>query len=179
MAAPHVYLQHINLTDEEARNFGIPPIIRLDPHGQTKIGAAELGGKALSAHVSDSMCFVTWQDEKLFVELSMQAKNGTRVNTSDLEVAEQRELFPHDTLSFAPLIKSGEMTSGVWSHALMYKVVWETGYELNCMTCSSNSKQTVIKPHMNACPVCKKSGDQLLFKQVKKSLKRKNESDSP
>ena len=67
MERPHVYLEHIILTDEEARNFGIPPIIRLHPHGQTKIGATELGGKALSTHVSDSMCFVTWQGEKLFV----------------------------------------------------------------------------------------------------------------
>ena len=185
MAASHVYLKQITLTDEEARKHGIPPIIRLHPHGQTKIGAAELGGKALSPHVSDSMCFIDCQDGRLFVELSMQAKNGMRVNTSDLKVAEQRELFPHDTLSFAPLIKPGEMTSdgisrsGVWSNALIYKVVWETGFEFNCLTCSSNSKQTVIDPsHTTGCPVCKKSGDQLLLKQVKKSRKRKDESDS-
>ena len=186
MAAPHVYLEILNLTNEEARNFGIPPIIRLHPHGQTKIGAAELGGKALSPYVSESMCFFTWQGERLFVELSMQAKNGMRVNKSDLVVAEQRELLPSDILSFAPLIKPGEMTSGgtsvsgVWSHALMYKVVWETGFEFNCMTCSSNSKQTVIDPsHMTACPVCKKTGEQFLLKQVKKSPKRSRESDSP
>ena len=188
MAAPHVYLELESLTEEEARKFGIPSILRLDPHAKTKIGAPELGGKALSPYVSDSMCFITWQDGKLFVELSMQSKHGVRVNKSDLVIAEQRELFPHDKLFFAPIIKPGEMTSdsisrsGVWSHALMYKVVWETGFEFNCMTCSSNSKQTVIDPsHMTACPVCKKSGDQLLLKQVKKSLKRplEDESDSP
>ena len=188
MAAPHVFLEILSLTESEARNFGIPSILRLHPHGQTKIGAAELGGQALSPYVSNSMCFITWQDGRLFVELSMQAKNGVRVNKSDLVIAEQRELLPHDKLSFAPIIKPGEMTSdgisrsGVWSTALTYEVVWETGFEFNCMTCSSNSKQTVIDPsHMTACPVCKKSGDQLLLKQVKKSLKRplEDESDSP
>lgn len=187
MAAPHVYLKHINLTDEEARNFGIPPIIRLHPYNTTKIGATELGGKGVIPYLSTSMCFISRpDDEKLFVELSTQSKNDVRVNESDLVSAQKRELFPNDILSFAPIIKLGKMTherdgswDGVWSNALMYKVVWETGFEFHCVTCASSGKQTVIYPfHMTACPVCKKSGDQLLLKQVKVSRKR-DESDSP
>ena len=185
MAAPHVYLEQITLTDEEARNLGIPPIIRLHPHDQTKIGATELGGQALSPYVSNSMCFISWQDGMLFVERSMQAKNGMRLNNTDLVAAEKRELFPHDKLSFAPMVQPGEMKSagisrsGVWSHALIYDVVWETGYEFHCLICSQRGAETVINPsHMTACPVCKKSGDGLLLKQVKVSRKHK-ESDSP
>ena len=186
MAAPHVYLEQITLTDEEARNLGIPPIIRLHPHDQTKIGATELGGQALSPYVSNSMCFINWENGRLFVERSMQAKNGMRLNNTDLVATEKRELFPNDILSFAPLIKLGKMTherdgswDGVWSNALMYKVVWETGFEFHCVTCASSGKQTVIYPfHKTACAVCKKSGDGLLLKQVKVSRKR-DESDSP
>ena len=167
MAARNVYLRQINLTDQEARKHGIPHIIRLDPHGQTKVGAPELGGKLLFPHVSDTMCFFEWKDGKLVVELAMHAINGMRVNNTDMKVAEERELLPSDTLSFAPIIKPGKMTpvgdnsvSGVWSNALIYKVMWETGYEFNCLTCTYSSKQTVIDPsHMTACPVCKKTGE--------------------
>ena len=187
MAAPHVYLQIVALTESAARNFGIPPTIRLHPYDTTKIGATELGGKGVFPYLSTSMCFISRQDDgKLFVELSTQSKNDVRVNESDLVSAEKRELFPNDILSFAPIIKLGKMTherdgswDGVWSNALMYKVVWETGFEFHCVTCASSGKQTVIYPfHKTACAVCKKSGDQLLLKQVKVSRKR-DESDSP
>ena len=182
MANPHVFLEQTSLTNEEARNCGIPPILRLHPYDTTKIGATELGGQALSPYVSNSMCFITWQDERLFVERSMQAKNGMRLNNTDLVAADKRELFPHDKLSFAPMVQPGEMKSagisrsGVWSHGLIYEVVWETGFEFHCGVCASSGKQTVIYPfHKTACAVCKKSGDQLLLKQVKKSPKRPRE----
>ena len=186
MAAPHVYLQHINLTDTEARKHGIPTRIILDPHNPTRVGAPQLGGKLLFPHVSDTMCTIEFEDGKLLVEPGLNAVNGMRVNDADMNPIVKLELLPGDIISFAPIIRPGKMTpeeekpkSGVWSSALVYKVVWETGYEFNCMTCSSNSKQTVIDPsHMTACPVCKKTGDQFLLKQVKKSLKRSREEES-
>ena len=189
MAAPYVYLQHINLTDEEARKHGIPTKINLDPHSPTIVGAPQLGGKFLFPHVSDTMCTFEFEGGKLLVEPGLNALNGMRVNDTDMKIIVKRELLPGDIISFAPIIRPGTLTPvedkpvyGVWSSALVYKVVWETGFEFNCLTCSYSSKQTVIDPsHMTACPVCKTSGDQLLFKQVKKSLKRPlgDGSDSP
>ena len=135
MAAPQIYLQQINLTDTEARKHGIPTKINLDPHSPTIVGAPQLGGKLLFPYISDTMCFFDFKDGKLFVELGMHALNGMRVNNTDMKIIVKRELLPNDIVSFAPMIKPGKMTSddisrsGVWSNALIYKVVWETDFE--------------------------------------------------
>ena len=165
------YLEIEGFEEEKCDELGLTHRIYLRDSGQTKIGAAQMGGKGNHPHLSTKMAIIEQNEQLIFITVCPEATNPVQINGRPLPAGEKNELKAGDIVCFAHVDFSGPFyfidgkeMHGTFRSVYNYKVMCDTGYEIECKQCF----QRINIGQTSRCNVCKKEGRELDLKFVLK-----------